>query len=156
MRPIEPAVLLKRILLFYEGSGPVTNSHFASKKQIERAVADLLKELGVSPHLMGYTFILDAVCLLCTASDVTQIQMMTDIYPEVARKNSVQPSIVERGIRHAITSAWTLANISNLQAHFGYTIDARKDIPSNSAYIHTIASQIRTSLQLIPSLPEGN
>ena len=50
-------------------------------------------------------------------------------------------------MRHAIECAWMRADINTIQTFFGYTVEAHRDTPSNSAFIHMVADRVRMRLE---------
>lgn len=161
IRPIAPSVLLSQLLQIAE-TAHMPAPLRAGIHTTERIAARLLQKLGVSSHLQGYRFLLESVKLVCAAPNLTKLRVMGDIYPAVAQKCASSPMLVERGIRHAIASSWIFADITCLQSHFGYTVDAARDVPSNSAYIFTVAAHVLSRLQeqYVPisasDIPYGN
>ncbi|MCL2670702.1 MAG: hypothetical protein FWF10_01525 [Clostridiales bacterium] len=147
VRPIAPAVLLSHISQITALQSGATPAPSVNARKTERVAAKLLQNLGVSPHLQGYRFLLEAVKMVCAADNLTKLRVMGDIYPAVAEKCGCSVAVVERGMRHAIASSWIFADIGCLQAHFGYTVDAARDVPSNSAYIFTVAAHVRAKMR---------
>ena len=69
-----------------------------------RRIEQLTMQLGMLPHRKSTKCINDA--LVCCAEDPENTQLITKIlYPDVAKKNGMKPSAVERNIRQAIEFA---------------------------------------------------
>lgn len=101
----------------------------------------ILRELGVPEHLSGYGYLVEAVLLV--HADSSYLRRVTlDLYPELAEKFQTTASGVERGIRHAIETAWTRASLEAVQRYFGNTISPLKGKPVNSEFIARISSAL--------------
>ena len=70
-----------------------------------RPVAAALREMGISPAMKGYGYLL-AASRLCGGNAELLSGLTVRLYPEIARQNGVAPHCVERAIRTAIQSAW--------------------------------------------------
>lgn len=109
---------------------------------LEEEVSDLLRDIGIPAHIIGYQYIREAIMM--AAEDMNVINKITTfLYPDIARKFHTTPSRVERAIRHAIEKGWSRGNIETIDRFFGYTIDDEKAKPSNSEFIAIIADNIR-------------
>lgn len=112
-----------------------------SERSLRYEIGRVLRELGVPEHLLGYTYLVEAVLLVC--SDSSYLRRVTlALYPELAEKFHTTASGVERGIRHAIETAWTRASLEAVQHYFGNTISPDRGKPVNSEFIARIASAI--------------
>lgn len=101
-------------------------------------IAEVIKELGVSPSLKGYHYLKSAIKKMVT--DITYMDSITKrLYPEIAKQFDTTASCVERAMRHAIESGWEKGNIACQTKLFGYSVNANKDNPTNSEFICTIA-----------------
>lgn len=66
-----------------------------------------------------------------------------ELYPMVAKLHGATAARVERAIRHAIASAFTRGNLEYLNRYFGYTVDSRKDKPTNSEFLTMVARRLQ-------------
>ncbi len=104
-------------------------------------VTDILQDIGFVPNMKGFKYIRYAICL--AAQDQTYLESLTQrLYGDVAKKFGTTAVNVERDIRHAIESAWNKGNVKKIEQHFGYSIDASKGKPTNSALIATIVDRL--------------
>lgn len=104
-------------------------------------VTDILQGIGFVPNMKGFKFIRYAICL--AAQDQTYLDSLTQrLYGDVAKKFGTTAVNVERDIRHAIESAWSKGDIKKIEKHFGYSVDANKGKPTNSAFIATIVDKL--------------
>lgn len=109
---------------------------------MDREITELIHEVGVPAHIMGYRYVQDAIAM--AIEDMSVMHHVTKhMYPAIAKKYKTTPSKVERAIRHAIELAWSRGNVDIHEKLFGYTINADKGKPSNSEFIAIVADWIR-------------
>ena len=113
---------------------------------VEYLVTRTLFSLGVPPHLQGYHLLREAIKLVNCAEHPSALSIMKDIYPATARLCGTSVSMAEHAMRHAIECAWMRADINTIQTFFGYTVEAHRDTPSNSAFIYMVADRVRMRL----------
>ena len=112
------------------------------RMELERYVADLMHEVGVSAHIRGYDYIRDSILL--SLEDRSMLKAITkELYPTVAKNNNTTASRVERAIRHAIEVAWGRGDIDTLNAIFGFTVKSSKGKPTNGEFISMLTERIR-------------
>ncbi len=114
---------------------------------VEYLVTRTLFSLGVPPHLQGYHLLREAIKLVNCADHPARLSVMKDIYPAAARLCGTSVSMAEHAMRHAIECAWMRADINTIQTFFGYTVEAHRDTPSNSAFIYMVADRVRMRLE---------
>ena len=108
-------------------------------------IGRVLKELGVSPKLIGYNYILAAIDF--QMQDPKWCRGITrKLYPEIARIYETTPIRVERCIRHAVESGWQRGNIEFYQEIFGHTMNLNAGKPSNMEFICTVADYLNLNL----------
>ena len=113
---------------------------------VDYLVTNTLFRLGVPPHLQGYHLLREAIKLVNCAEHPARLSVMKDIYPATARLCGTSVSMAEHAMRHAIECAWMRADINTIQTFFGYTVEAHRDTPSNSAFIYMVADRVRMRL----------
>lgn len=102
---------------------------FVTKK--EKIIAKQLMALGISPHYVGYRYLLAA--LEYTIDDNSLLnQITTSLYPAVAAMYGTTTSNVERCIRTVIENNWRTGNKEMLHRLFG---NRQKQRPSNAQFI---------------------
>ena len=112
------------------------------KCTIEDLVQDVLQDVGVPCHTIGYKYIKRA--LLLVLDDPTYIDRITyGLYSTLAKEFTTTGSRVERGIRHAIEIAVNRADPEVLQKYFGNTIDQNRGKPTNGEFIATMTEHVR-------------
>lgn len=110
---------------------------------IEYEIEKILFEIGVPCHIVGHEGLKKAIALVV---DDPQLRYSTiKIYEKVAAEMGGEstPSKVERGIRHAISSAWNRGDVDVLYRYFGNTVDPNKGKPTNAEFICAAAQEIR-------------
>lgn len=130
------AILENRIVIKKEGAN--------EEADLEKEIATILRDLGVSVKLYGYQYTIEAVKLIIEDKImVANGQITTYIYPTVAKKFGNTSSNVERGIRHAIRSIWkNMNNPDILKKYFDNTLDPKK-APNVGSFIFAIADYVR-------------
>lgn len=125
-------------LLYSQRSTEATSNNVP----LELRLTEILHEIGIPAHIMGYQYLRYAIKL--AVEDMTVINFITkQLYPQVAVKFNTTGSRVERAIRHAIECAWDRGDMEVLQKWFGYSVSLAKGKPTNSEFIALVADKIR-------------
>lgn len=113
-----------------------------------KEVTDILREIGIPSHLLGYQYIREAILMMLEnfgfANNVTKV-----LYPELAKKFETKPSGVERAMRHAIEVAWGRGNTEEIDKIFGYTVSYNKGKPTNTEFLAIVVDHIRLKYNMI-------
>lgn len=99
----------------------------------------LLMEMGISPELTGYYYLVEAINLRkekITSGDVTYKFM--NLYAEIAEKFNNTVTNVERVMRHAVEKAFETNN-DLLYQTFNTLMDKRSGKVTVSCFIGTLA-----------------
>lgn len=112
----------------------------------EALATQLIREVGVPPHLRGYLYIRQAILLVVEDNEMLR-GITTRLYPKIAEVNKTIPTRVERAIRHAIEVAWTRGDIDAHHKLFGYTIQERKGKPTNGEFIAMLSDKVSMMLR---------
>ena len=112
------------------------------KEDMERAVTEIIHEIGVPAHIKGYSYIREAIMLVLEDGDIIN-SITKQLYPSVAKIYRTSPSRVERAIRHAIEVAWDRGDTETINKIFGFTINQSKGKPTNSEFIAMISDKLR-------------
>ena len=113
-----------------------------NKADMERAVTEIIHEIGVPAHIKGYSYIREAILLVLEDEDIINA-VTKQLYPSVAKIYDTSPSRVERAIRHAIEVAWNRGDTETINKIFGFTINQSKGKPTNSEFIAMISDKLR-------------
>lgn len=113
-------------------------------KSPEAEVHELLARIGVPSSLRGHQYLVDAI--LMTVKNPATVQNMTKengVYDTLAQKHDQTPSRIERGMRHAISVAFTRGDLDYITHLFGASINPNKGVATNSEFISKAAYAIR-------------
>ena len=113
---------------------------------LERRIAEVLKDMGVPTHLKGYDCLRDAI-YMCVEDETILGCITGRLYPELAKRYDATPSRVERAIRHAIETAWDRGDWYVLKKYFGNTISPSKGKSTNSEFISCVVKKLRMDVQ---------
>lgn len=106
-------------------------------------IYDLLKEIGIPTHLLGYNYIAKAIGLCLEDKESMKYRYIAkEIYPTVANCYKTTPSRVERAIRKAIDVCLTKGNVEFKNMIFGDTSISSKNHLTNSEFIFGIAEYL--------------
>lgn len=110
-------------------------------EDLEVRIVNIMHEVGVPAHIKGYKFIKEAL-LFVVKREETVCSITKNLYPTLAEKFNTSPSIIERGIRHAIEVAWNRGEVKVYDKIFGYTVNSNKGKPTNSEFIAMLADRL--------------
>ncbi|MGI2326617.1 sporulation transcription factor Spo0A [Planococcus sp. YIM B11945] len=114
-----------------------------SEKEIrDEQITNLVKEIGIPPHLNGYTYLKEAISLVLEDPDFLT-KVTKSLYPTIAKLYNTKPTRVERSIRSAIESVWNNSDTQHLSTIFGYSEEHLEFKPANSQFIAMVADTIR-------------
>lgn len=108
-------------------------------------ISKLLKQLGISPKLKGYSYIRAALEIILDDSQAI-LAITKKIYPAIASMYNTSPSNVERAIRHAIISLWETDSRIYYNKITQHCSDSR---PTNGQFL----AQLAEFLTLDPNAP---
>ena len=111
----------------------------------KKTISELLKEIGMKPRLSGFEYIKEAITM-CYADASYMRSITKQMYPEIAKTFNTTPSRVERAMRHAIESAWSLGNCYKQNEIFSFTIGHDKAKPTNGEFIACVVEYLHYNL----------
>lgn len=121
---------------------PTLQKEKEQKGYLDQKISEIFRGFGIATHILGYQYLRYAIEL--TINDLNMVSHVTKgLYPAVAKKFQTDPTRVERAIRHAIETAWNRGNLELVEKYFGYTVCAKREKPTNSEFIATIAEYLR-------------
>ena len=109
-------------------------------------IPNLITEIGVPCHLLGYRMLCSAV-ELCVANDDYIKHITKGLYIDVARICNSTPVRVERAIRHAIEVAFDRCDISDIKRLFGNTVSLRSGKLTNSEFLAACMYEARRRMR---------
>lgn len=113
---------------------------------IEDVISEILVELGMPSHILGYQYSVYAIKIAVENPDI--INAITGgLYPTVAEHYGTTASRAERAIRHGIECAWDRGDLDVIEKYFGNTISLAKGRPTNSEFIARVANIVRRRIR---------
>lgn len=114
---------------------------------LERAVGNVLRELGIPAHLKGYRYLNTGIRLIVDKPDLIYA-VTTKLYPNVAGVHGTTKSRVERAMRHAIETAWLRGDADVHARYFGNTVSYDKGKPTNVEFLAVVSDEVRHLLNV--------
>ncbi|OUP23299.1 sporulation initiation factor Spo0A C-terminal domain-containing protein [Gemmiger sp. An194] len=108
----------------------------------QERIFEELNRIGVPTNVQGRYYIETALDWILRQPG-HRYAITKELYPMVAKIYGVTANNVERAIRHAIANAFTRGNVEYLNRYFGYTVDSRKDKPTNSEFLTMVARRLQ-------------
>ena len=122
--------------------------HAAPPKKIctEFMVHEIMKDIGVPAHVVGYPYVVEAVMLVL--QDQMYINNITSgLYPKLAAKFDTTAARVERAIRHLVEVTWTRGDWDVLGRYFGNTVSPDRGKPTNGEFIARLTNIVRQQMR---------
>lgn len=141
MKPFESERLAIQINHIME-SRNVAKIEPADNESKER-VSELIKEIGVPPHIKGFVYLKEAIALVLNKPEMLD-RVTKTLYPAIADTYDATPTRVERSIRHAIELVWSRSDIGMIAQMLGYKEHQLKSKPTNSEFIAMVADRLRS------------
>ena len=104
----------------------------------QERIFEELNRIGVPTNVRGRDYIETALAQRLQHPG-RRYAITRELYPMGAENHGTTAARVERAIRHAIAIAFTRGNLEYLNRYFGYTVDSRKDKPTNSEFLTMVA-----------------
>ena len=106
------------------------------------AVDQMLSDLGIPNHLLGYNYLQTAIFLV-VENPLLLYNVTGELYPAIASHYGSRAQSVERNIRHAIECGWDRCDMETRQQYFGGTVHPMRSKPTNTEFIARISRLIR-------------
>ena len=116
-------------------------------EEVERVSADIIKKIGMPPHLAGHDHALKAIQLCAMDPSYLRGGVTKCLYPDIAKAFDTTPSRVERTIRHAIESVFYRGNTEIVVSIFGDVLHIKNGKLSNSEFFAAAANEINRQLK---------
>lgn len=108
----------------------------------EIKLRDKMRSVGLSPHLLGYEYLVTAV-LMCLDEPKLRFATVHVLYPRVAEHWATSPGAVERCIRHCIEHAFSDGDAAGLYQLCGSCVSAKSGKVNNSAMLAVLVEWMR-------------
>ena len=139
LKPYSVVALIERIRAVVRNDANPPEDRDGASALLERTIASILRELGMSTHLKGYQCAKEGLFLVTVNAELVG-KVTTHVYPAIGQKVNCS---VERALRNAIEVAWRDGNKDAWCKFFGQSMLDRGKRPSNSVFLSTLADQIR-------------
>lgn len=105
---------------------------FLTGKELDRAIANFLRKVGIPANLLGYDYLVEAIRV--SYKDKSYVHNVTKtLYPEVAKICKTTAPRLERAMRHAIEVAFDRGDMKFINENFSY--DHTRGKSTNSEFI---------------------
>lgn len=115
-------------------------------KLVQEHVEEILNEIGVPCHLLGYDYLITATCMVVEDPTVRKC-FVSRVYPSVGEAYGTKATRVERSIRTAIMSTLNKGNATTIRNYFGSIMSYSGNV-TNSAFICRLAREVEHRIQL--------
>lgn len=117
------------------------------EEEVEKVSVELLKKIGMPPHLSGHDYALRAIQMCTLNPSYLRGYVTKCLYPDIANEFGSTPSKVERAIRHAIECVFYRGNTSAVLEIFGNVTHVKSGKLSNSEFIAASVNEINRQLK---------
>lgn len=117
----------------------------ASLPRREACAGRLLREIGMSPTLLGMECLIRGAALL-SACPSPAPPLQYHLYPLLAQSCGITPAAVEKRIRTAIENTWLHGSLAAQNRLLGLSVSAERGKPTNSELLFRLADQICAEL----------
>ena len=117
-----------------------------ANENIEDVISEILVELGMPSHILGYQYSVYAIKIAVENPDIINA-ITCGLYPTVAKHYGTATIRVERAIRHGIECAWDRGDLDVIEKYFGNTISLVKGRPTNSEFIARVSNIVRRRMR---------
>ena len=124
------------------GMPKFSDEPIAESAKLEKAVINALHKVGVPAHLMGYTYLKDAIKLVVIDPDMLR-GITKGLYVDVAKMNGTTVHKLERAMRHAVDATYRRHRTETLESLFGDRVNSPSCRISNSEFISKISEVLR-------------
>ena len=139
IQPFSKTEIIDRIFTLAGAAQHPSNG--TSRSDLRIQVTEILHQIGVPAHIMGYHYLRDSIIMAIEDPEIINA-VTKQLYPSVAKQYETTSSRVERAIRHAIEVAWDRGDVDVLNSYFGYTIHNTRGKPTNSEFIAMISDKL--------------
>ncbi|MBQ9485989.1 MAG: sporulation transcription factor Spo0A [Clostridia bacterium] len=142
-KPVNYAALKERMKEIAAGGDALKQNRGDSfhKVSLEEKVSKIFINVGIPPHIKGYSFLREGVMMAIENPSVIN-NITKQLYPMIGERYKTTPSKVERAIRHAIEVAWNRGRIENINNILGVRAYVGADKPTNGEFIALIADKM--------------
>lgn len=143
-KPVSFEVLKQRIVELLEDRKERVESNqnpVRHKISLEEKISKIFINVGIPPHIKGYSFLREGVKMAVEDPDVIN-NITKKLYPSIGEKYNTTASKVERAIRHAIEVAWNRGRIDSINNILGVRAFLGSEKPTNGEFIALVADKM--------------
>lgn len=105
-------------------------------KRIVKRISTELNTIGISPKVLGYRYLLDAI-------QITLKQPAHNISTIIGDRYNKTETSVERAMQNAIHRAWRTSDINDLLTNYTAKISSDKGVPTVTEFIFYYANKLK-------------
>lgn len=109
------------------------------EKRLKRMVNIELDRIGISPKMIGYTYLTEAILLVLDGQN-------NNLCTTIGLQHAKTDSSIERAMQNAIKSAWRNTDIDDLLQNYTARINPDRGVPTLTEFIYYYANKIENSL----------
>lgn len=110
------------------------------EKRLKRMVNIELDRIGISPKMIGFTYLTEAILLVLDGQN-------NNLCTTIGLKHAKTDSSVERAMQNAIKSAWRNTDIDDLLQNYTARINPDRGVPTLTEFIYYYANKIENSME---------
>lgn len=114
----------------------ISESASQREKRLTRLINIELDRIGISPKVVGYKYLTDAILLVLNGQT-------SNFCTNIGQKYSKTDTSVERAMQNAINSAWRSNDIDELLKHYTARISSEKGVPTLTEFVYYYANKIK-------------
>lgn len=114
----------------------VNESAEKKEKRIRRMITMELDQIGISPKMIGYKYLADAIYLLIKDEE----RPLAVVIGETYKKST---GSVERAMQTAINKAWRVNDTEDLLKYYTARIDPRRGAPTVTEFVYYYANKVK-------------
>jgi Response regulator containing CheY-like receiver, AAA-type ATPase, and DNA-binding domains len=109
------------------------------EKRIIRMISVELDRIGISPKLVGRSYLTDAIYMTIQKPE-------SNICVIIGRKYGKTDASVERAMQNAINKAWRTSDIDDLSRYYTAKISSDKGVPTLTEFIYYYVNKLKNEL----------
>lgn len=106
-----------------------------------------MDKIGITNGMGGRNYIIEAVQLILNLypndANASNINLVKNVYPVVAKKYKKSAGSIEQGIKNAIQKAWLITDIEVLSQNYTATVSYRTGYPNNKDFIFYYVDKLK-------------
>lgn len=121
------------------GDSPLTESPEQQEKRLIQQIQQELNLIGISPKVVGYKYLTDAVLLTIRQTDANLYQILGEKYKK-------SDASIQRAMQNAINRTWRMSDPDDLLRYYTARISSEKGCPTIMEFIFFYATKLRNQL----------